>query len=358
VLVLVAGCRSIFGISDPGLVGDASTLIDTTDSGDATLTCTSFSTLIDTCALPAGGEFPPTATLYNSDTGSVTVGAAAQQIAHVVVMTTAGAMIDVIPVSAFMEDADTSLRITGALPVAFVATGEIEISGHLDVSAGGAGAGCDVIGTGRDGQAQGLTGDGGGGGGGAVSGAAGGASNNGNTRASGGSPQPGFAGGCAGGDGGLIDTPIADGGGVVYLISAQPILITGIVDASGAGGRGGSSMTGNHGGGGGGGGGGSLIFEAPSMMNAGQINATGGGGGGGSSIFGAGNPGKLGSAGGQGGAGTSGNGGGRGGNGMLTAIQGADGGTSDGGGGGGGATGRIHIIGTVTSTGAIAPPAF
>lgn len=358
-LVLAAGCRSILGISDPGVIGDASSAIDTMiDGGDAAASCTSFSTLLDTCALPAGGLFPPTATLYNADTGEVTVGGATQSIIHLTVMTTAGTTVDAIPVTRFIQDADSTLRITGKLPVAFVATGEIEISGRLDASAGGAGAGCDAAGTGTDGLSHGTTGDGGGGGGGAVAGAAGGAGN-GSTHSSGGAAEPGLAGGCAGGDGGLIDIPIAAGGGVIYLISAQRIDVNGLVDASGGGGQGGISMGGNRGGGGGGAAGGSLIFEAPSLVTAGLINATGGGGGGGGSTFSSGgNPGKLGSSGGQGGTGAAGNDGGHGGDGTLNAVPGADGNISDGGGGGGGATGRIHIIASLTNNGTIAPPPF
>jgi hypothetical protein len=354
-LLLVAGCRSIFGIQDPTLTSGDANVDVATDSTDGN-GCSSFSSLFDTCTLPAGVPMPGSATAYSSDTGSITNGAAAVPMPHVTVATPMGS-IDVVSLTSFVQDADGTLRITGALPVAFAVVGEVEIAGHIDLSAGGAGTGCDAAGTGDDGIDESNAGDGGGGGGNVELGGNGGGGDNRPTQTHGGVAQPaGLHGGCAGGRGGEAAVGVVGGlgGGAFYLVAASPIVITGVIDASGAGGKGAGVP---QGGGAGGGAGGLLMFEASGVNLAGRLDATGGGGGGGADTFQAGVAGKLGSAGGNGGNGSSGNVGGHGGNGVASAAAGTMGVPGAGGGGGGGAVGRITIKSPgFLNTGTVAPP--
>ena len=282
ILLLVAGCRSIFGIHDPAVATDDANVDAASDGTDGTGSgsgCASFSSLFDTCVLPAGIPMPGSATAYSTDTGIATVGNSPVPLPHVMVATALGP-IDVVSVTSFVQDADGMLRITGTLPVGFAVTGEVDIPGRIDVSAGGAGTGCDATGTGADGVVQGSSGDGGGGGGNVELGGNGGGGDNHPTLTHGGGAQPaGLHGGCAGGrSGGSMGFAGGLGGGAFYLVAASPIAITGMIDASGGGGKGGGAA---HAGGGGGGAGGLLMFEASGVDLAGQLDATGGGGGGG-----------------------------------------------------------------------------
>jgi hypothetical protein len=352
-LLLVAGCRSIFGIHDPAVATDDANIDAASDGTDGS-GCASFSSLFDTCTLPPGVVMPGSATAYSTDTGAVTVGGVDVPMPNVMVATEMGS-IDVVSVTSFVQDADGILRITGALPVAFAVAGEVEIPGRIDVSAGGAGAGCDVNGTGVNGVVQTNAGDGGGGGGNVELGGNGGGGDNHPTVTHGGVAQPaGLHGGCAGGHGGDATSGAGLGGGAFYLVAASPIVITGVIDASGGGGKGAGVP---HGGGAGGGAGGLLMLEASGVDVEGQIDATGGGGGGGADTFAAGVAGKLGSAGGNGGNGSSGNPGGRGGNGVASATAGTMGLNAAGGGGGGGGMGRITITSPgFMNAGSVAPP--
>jgi hypothetical protein len=353
-LLLVAGCRSIFGIEDPAIAtGDAN--VDAASDGTDGNGCTSFSSVFDTCTLPAGIAMPGSATAYSTDTGLATInGTTTVAMPHMTIATAMGSL-DVVSLTSFVEDADGVLRITGVLPVAFAAVGEVEIPGRIDLSAGGAGTGCDATGTGDNGVVQASAGDGGGGGGNVELGGNGGGGDDHATLSHGGVAQPaGLHGGCAGGHGGDAAAGAGLGGGAFYLVAASSIAITGVIDASGGGGKGAGIP---HGGGAGGGAGGLLALEAPEVTVSGQLDATGGGGGGGADSIAAGLAGKLGSTGGGGGNGASGNVGGRGGNGVASAAAGTMGLPAAGGGGGGGAVGRITITSpTLMNTGSVAPP--
>jgi len=157
-------------------------------------------------------------------------------------------------------------------------------------------------------------------------------------------------GGCPGGRGGnateLGGTP-GTGGGAVYLVAGNRIVVNGFINASGSGGRGGGRLAG----GGGGGSGGMIHLHAPAISgNAGVLVANGGAGGGGG-----GNQ-QLGASGADPTpnmpqmiaiGGTGGSGGGTGGNGFAgttLATIGANGTptTAAAGGGGGGASGFIR----------------
>jgi hypothetical protein len=169
-----------------------------------------------------------------------------------------------------------NLRITGTQPVAFVATGAIQLQGVVDLSSSSAaGAGADTDFACHGGGAQGFAGAGGGGGatlGGSGGGATGYAVGVGGNVATGFSP---LFGGCSGG---ASTAAAGDGGGGIQLVSATSVSIAGYIDVSGGGG--GSSA--------GGGAGGMVIIESPSLViSSGGIVANGGGGGGGCGTVGA-----------------------------------------------------------------------
>jgi len=96
-------------------------------------------------------------------------------------------------------------------------------------------------------------------------------------------------GGSGGGAGGIDPNPNTrsggrggGGGGGLQISVSGTLLVTGSIDAAGAGGENGFAgvSSGNVGGGGGGGSGGSILLEAGSLMVPGTITANGGGGGG------------------------------------------------------------------------------
>lgn len=213
-----------------------------------------------------------------------------------------------------------NLRITGSLPVAFVASGQIQVQGFVELEsrAGSDGAGAD---TAIACHGANVMGGGGGGGGGGTSGGAG-------STGVGGKMATGFSpllGGCAGGmsvvgNGGFA----GDGGGAIQLVSSTDVSIAGVLDVSGAGG--GSSA--------GGGAGGTVIIESPTVeITSGGIAADGGGGGGACGLAGAdGGSGDVAAPGGT--CSPSTNSGGNGGAGTIAAQNGV---------GGGGAVGRARI---------------
>lgn len=242
-----------------------------------------------------------------------------------------------------------TLRITGAKPAVFVATGAITLQ-SLDASSkrlgergpaanstacippqtpsqNGGGPGGTFGGRGGNGGVGGLNG--------AESGLV--------------VSVTAFRGGCAGarGDG----TTGGDGGasgGAVYLIARARIDVQSI-NASGAAGLGGMS-----GGGGGGGSGGLIGLEAPTVAVTGAVFANGGGGGeGGANGANGADPaaatspalGGNGGAGGDGGAGSAGT--------TKTGAKGSD--AVAGGGGGGGGAGVIILIPTQTTGGVLSP---
>lgn len=156
-------------------------------------------------------------------------------------------------------------------------------------------------------------------------------------------------GGCAGarGAGNSFTAPGA-GGGAVFLIARQEIVIETSLNASGAGGAGAATT----GGGAGGGSGGFIGLDAPSVRIAGSVFANGGGGGEGGPAGAAGaDPDVVGAAGGSGGTGGDGGAGG-----ARASTAGARGEASaDGGGGGGGGAGVVMIIPPQATGGVVSP---
>ena len=254
----------------------------------------------------------------------------------------------------------------GSKPLVLVAVDSITISGALDASShrgGATGPGADLAGC-DAGTAPNAAGGGGAGGTFGLRGGNGG--NRFDASAGGGAGNPitptVLRGGCKGQDGGGTNPGAGgSGGGGVYLIATNAIMISGAIDASGAGGNGGT--TGSSGGGGGGAGG-YIGLEAPSVMNSGNLFANGGGGGeasgtttGGMSGADPASPampapgGSLGS--------TNGGDGGSGAAGIASGQNGGNGnaaGASGGGGGGGGGGGIIHVVPSTPLGGMVSPP--
>jgi hypothetical protein len=258
---------------------------------------------------------------------------------------------------------DTNVRFTGPRPIVLLALTTMTVSGTIDVSSGGAGAGtgfCNNPSKGTDELSNGSS-KGAGGGGGAGFGTGGAAGGSGTAAGGGGASSTaltGIRGGCKGAPGGNSASANGGAGGVgagaVYMIAGTSISVSGTIRANGQGGRGGGAKAG----GGGGGTGGLIGFDSPQVTVQGTVMANGGGGGeGGDSTI----TGENGSDptqwdqratggnnlqnGGDGGAGSvAGNGGVIGGNG------------ANGGGGGGGGAGRVKRFPFMTTPGKISPP--
>lgn len=265
---------------------------------------------------------------------------------------------------------DASLAIVGSRPVVFFATTSLAVSvnGLVDASSGqgifgGTGPGanpsaCPAAGTGTTAQV------GGGGGAGGTLGTRGGNGGFGDSGATNrGLSTPvvpgavGLRGGCKGGNGGAPTATAGDGGGAVYLVAGENLVIHGAVNASGAGGGKGNA---SKGGGSGGGSGGVVFLAAPTILVDGAVWANGGGGGGGADNGAGGSPGGASTApnvvgaGGAPGSSLAG----RGGNGAFGTAAATDGGndmTGAGGGGGGGGAGAIRVFGALSAPGAISP---
>jgi hypothetical protein len=333
---------------------------------DSGMSCTSFSSQLDTCALsPATDNVTLTGqNTYDTTTGTLMAGTTPVPITRMQVMGKAGP-IELLLVNDFHMTANSGLRAVGDLPLAILAFNMIAIDGSaiLDLSAGGAGARSTCTG----GAIDGMPDDGGGGGGGGGGFAAAGG-NGGNGDQDGPPPTPGGPGGtaeavtpqgplggCPGARGGNGDDNGGSGGaagGAIYLVAAARIdLAPGAgINAGGGGGRGGAKTGINNGdaGGGGGGSGGMIMIESPIVRSAGALAANGGGGGEASGGGGSGNPGEpgalaLGAAHGGNGSSTSGTDGGDGG--AQASALGASVTVLDegGGGGGGGGVGYIFI---------------
>jgi hypothetical protein len=259
-------------------------------------------------------------------------------------------------------DASHLFLVKGSLPLVIVSQSTMQIDGTLDVSSHRVlpanNRGPDASpGSGCTGVSPGGHGGGYGGSFGTLGGVGG----------SGGGNPPALItattlrGGCSGSDGGGNGGQRANGGGAVYLIAVTNIVVTGMIDASGAGAGGASGSNGGNKGGGGGGAGGMVVFDAPSLSIQGSVFANGGGGGEGSDFMSGGSAfdpfGYM--AGGLGGSGASG-GGGDGGDGAAGTSNGAtggDGGGGNGGGGGGGGVGVIYTYGGTTTSTQVSPPA-
>ncbi len=274
-------------------------------------------------------------------------------------------------ISARTMSIDAHVHVVGSRPAVFFATTSliVSVNGLVDASSGtgifgGSGAGanpseCPAAGTGMAAPA------GGGGGAGGTLGTRGG---NGGFGASGqtarGVSTPvvagaiGLRGGCKGGKGGAPSAVAGDGGGAVYLVAGDTLLVHGMINASGGGGGAGNA---SKGGGSGGGSGGVVFLAAPMITVDGAIWAHGGGGGGGADNGASGSPGGVSTAptvvgaGGAPGSTLAGRGG-NGGSGAAAGSPGTDDTTGAGGGGGGGGVGVIRVFGTVSNAGTISPP--
>jgi hypothetical protein len=277
----------------------------------------------------------------------------------------------------------SSLQITGDRPAIIATHGSAVIEGSLDLTsrrAGFRGAGSQSCGANGDGaiaQIVQMTGSGGGGGGAglATGGGDGGSNSSGEiVGGAGGSSSTVpvlMRAGCRGADGiDLAGNTLAQGGlggGAVQVSSCTNIMVSGVVEAGGAGGAAGIGEIVESSGGGGGGSGGVVWLEAQGTLaiDGGTVVANGGGGGSGSNVCETGNDGEdagltqvsaLGgvvasTACGDGGSG--GNGGAR----AATAGNGGAGDTAQSGGGGGGATGFILLRAPEVNTpGAVISP--
>lgn len=318
----------------------------------------------------------PGSATYDTDTHMlVSAVGAATQPAHAVVRTPTGS-IDVLFVRDFLLSAGATLTVTGSLPFGIAAIGNVEITGVLDVSAGGAGARTAAACSASQGQnGDNHIGGGYGAGGGGYHGKGGSG-----TQGDAGQGTASFGiggakidrpadllGGCSGGKGGdgqgLAGGGGGGGGGAVVIATPGTITIAGAIDVGGGGGKGGQGGNAGAGGGGGGGSGGMILLECKTLEQGGALVANGGGGGeGGYSERGAdGAPGTRtplrarggesiqmgGGNGGDGGAGASHDG-------QPAPYPGAIGG---GGGGGGGGTGYIAVAcPSLANTGVISPP--
>jgi hypothetical protein len=186
-----------------------------------------------------------------------------------------------------MTTATTNVR--GDRPLVLVATDSVTIDQKLDVAShrgqnmgpGGNWSGCGSPGSGADHS----TGGGGGAGGSFITkGGDGGAGDNGNASAGTAANSLGMPaflhGGCPGshgGNGSQNAAGIANGGGAIYIVAANAITVSGLVNASGSGAVGGGHASG----GGGGGSGGMIVLSAPQIDATGAMLANGGGGAGG-----------------------------------------------------------------------------
>jgi hypothetical protein len=277
------------------------------------------------------------------------------------------------------------LRLTGSRAFVLVAR-SITISGRLDGasrSSFNTGGELPGIGPGADSPLCGpsvlpmLVDSSGGGGAGGSFGGRGGAGGDGRTINTGGqpaiAPPPGgvtrLRGGCPGDAGaqGSAAGAGGNGGGAVYLIATESIVVEigAVINASGAGARGGDRAGGVDYGGGGGGSGGMIGLDAPQIRNDGMVYANGGAGGeGGRNGQDGYNPPNAYTAA-PGGFGGGGNNGGEGGDGSVgSELDGGAGGAGAGvegaGGGGGGGAGviRVFTTGGIQGSGLVSPPAM
>lgn len=249
----------------------------------------------------------------------------------------------VVSMKSLVVAAGTTLRATGARPLALAVFGDVDVAGSIDVGAsgatGGAGNHWDCFSSlGVNGTGTSTLG-GGGGGGGAFR-ASGGRGGNGTTG------QGGIGGvargsdllsplipGCNGGWGGGCGASPGGGGGALQIAATGRLDVTGSVLS-----RGGDGVDGcgSDGGASGGGSGGGILLEAHQVfISGGSLLASGGSGGRGAN----GGVGGLGSVSGAGQDGTSH--------------------ATNGGGGGGGSAGRIRIVAAQSCSlgGTIAPAA-
>jgi hypothetical protein len=304
------------------------------------------------------------ASTMNTDTGVVMIGANEVEIPNTTANGIRVFMFKFLTISG-------TLKVTGSLPVAFVADGEVLITGVLDVSADlhvngpGAVTAGDCVGHGVRVTSESAT-SGGGGAGHADSGALGGPTFTGMQHGSAGQAAidpdlDSLRGGCQGGLAGYIVFPTppssgGGGGGAIQIVSRRSVAIMagGQIDASGGGGNG-------IGAGAGGGSGGSVLIEAPEIAidGAGSVISTKGGSGSSARASGATGAGRDGDTDGVAAPGGTTSGyasGGNGGTEAVTPTVGGTGtasaGTQNSGGGGGGSVGETRL----NSAGANAAP--
>jgi hypothetical protein len=356
------GCRTIFGLDDPGLGGGPA--IDAAiDAADPQRLC--WGSEFEIC-LPA----PPAQAGSKTLAGTVDTSTSSLCEASLSVYCVVAANTLTVGMAA----------VTGGRPLVLIGADSIVVEGALDAASHAGKAGPAAMAASCGPFAAPPT-NGRGGGAGGTLGGIGGVGGNATDNAIGGKPAPvgtpsGLRAGCRGQDGGGAATHGGVGGlggGAAYLIAGRAIEVRAgaKVNASGAAGSGAlctgdcAGSMGDAGGGGGGGSGGMLILEAPSISSAGFIFADGGGAGEGASGS---NSGRVGTdpdgtksaPGGIGGASNGGNGG----NGSYGAV--ASGGVGEdadssvrppGGGGGGGGAGVVRIYGTAgIAGGTVSPP--
>jgi len=335
-----AGCSSLLGIDNLHL---ADAMGGTDASGDAAGVNCIGGGLLQVCPDPA-----PTSQLAITQSQEIDTGTEPSCVR----MMSGGTEVCVIVHASI--DLGAPVRVLGPRPLVLASMSSITIKNLLDVSSvlgKPPGAGADPTSC-----LAGATPTGSEGGHGGSFGGVGGKGGN------GGLPGPApvqiteIRGGCAGGRGGgsVLQQQPGPGGGAVYLIAKDRIVVEGVINASGAGGDAGSGCNGNGCGGAGGGAGGLIGLDAPMIMGAGIIFANGGGGAGGSGMLVQGSPGSespdakseaLG-----------GNGSGAGGNGSVgNLLDGQPGKDGQGGGGGGGGAGVIYVRGTFTVSGGVSP---
>lgn len=334
--------------------------------------CTTFSTVINTCAVGAYGNaltingnrrYNTETHILSDDNGNN------PSMPNYAEISINGNPITFIVVDGFTISMMSRLRVSGARAFGVVSSDTITIIGTIDAASGGAGnrtaAACGASAGGAG--TNGTDGAGGGGGGGyRGDGGMGGKGDNNGTPRDGGSKgtkvnlAATVIGGCPGGrggnnGGGQNGGAGGLGGGAVFLTSAAAMTITGIINVGGGGGLHGSAT---DGGAGGGGSGGQILAEATTLTMTGILAANGGAGGGGAGGTNGtdGSPGVAAASAAPAGQTTSGGGssgsvGAAGGN--LDGIQPAD--ANGGAGGAGGGVGYISLITQSTPGGIISP---
>jgi hypothetical protein len=285
-LVLVAGCRQIFGI-DPPRLEDAA-LGDDGRRGSSDGSGSNVDAFAGFCYGPVGFTlcYPQAPTGSVTMSGTLDTKTAAQCSAAPATWTAAGQP-DVCVIAAGDIMVESDVVVTGSLPLVLVAANTIVIAATLDVSSHGtqtrgAGGGSPQC-TGMDGANGNATlGEAAGGGAGGTFETPGGNGGIANSQSAVACPaqvaHTPLRGGMDGGTGGAYQggvTTSGFGGGAVFLAAGASITVNGVIDASGGGGDGGT----NSAGGAGGGAGGMIAVYAPVISANGTLMANGGGGG-------------------------------------------------------------------------------
>ena len=405
-MLSAGGCASILGIEDlpevrdggnpPGDLDARVSPIDAGDSGQPDPTCTPWPFQpehFDPCgpSRPLPGLTPLVLGIdgiyiYNTDNNLLLDPSGAPVLPPPVTFEEGG--VQAIWAESVTIESGSTLRVEGAKPLMIISTGDILMSGIIDVSSSwepdsktfdrGAGAepvDCAATAPQIGGECQEGGGGGGGGGFGGGGGAGGVGANGRNCGPAQGVPGGNggrnltsaptkIRGGCAGerggkGDGDMLYGVGGAGGGAVHLVSQTQIDIEGRIHAGGAAGAGAENK---RSGGGGGGSGGFIGLEAPDIEidQTAILAANGGGGGGGTnnSQQPSGQDGQLSNQAATGGTGNAGGNGGPGSAGISR--NGQPGGDGDrGGGGSGGGAGYIVVYQAnprVASGATISPP--